>query len=104
MVVFTKVRSMTDPVRKNQRRGKLNCLLASFLGADADRVFDGTDKNFAVADLPGFGGFDNGLYGRSDLAISQDDFDFYLGQEVDGIFAAPIDFGMAFLPAETLDL
>ena len=58
----TTVRLTTDPFRKT-RRGKLNCLLASFLGSDPDRVFDGTDKNFTVANLARFGCFNNRVDG-----------------------------------------
>ena len=69
MVVFTKVRLTTDPFRKIQRRGKLNCLLASFFGADADGVLDRTDKNFSIANLSGLGGFYNRIHGSRDLAV-----------------------------------
>ena len=36
--------------------------------------------------------------------VGQDDFDLHLRQEINGVLAAPIDFGVALLPAKTLDL
>ena len=39
---------------------------------------------------------------RRDL-IGQNDFQFYLGQEIDRVFAAAINLGVAFLPTEAFD-
>src|SRR5438105_13627926 len=81
----------------------LDGLLAGFIGADADGVFDGADENFSVADFSGFGGFDDGLDRFGSAAVGDNDFDFDFGEEIDGVFAAAIDFGVAFLTAEAFD-
>ena len=41
-------------------RRALDCALAGLLGADADGILNGVNKDFAVADLAGFGGLDDG--------------------------------------------
>src|SRR5205823_12766612 len=38
------------------------------------------------------------------LLIGQNDFDFYLRQEIDRVFAATVDFSVALLPAKAFDL
>src|SRR5204863_9055184 len=45
-----------------------------------------------------------GLHGARGEALLDDDLDFDLGQEVDHVFGAAIDFGVARLPAEPPDL
>ena len=40
----------------------------------------------------------------STLVVGDDQFDFDLGQEIHGVFAAAIDFGVALLAAEAFDL
>ena len=39
----------------------------------------------------------------SDLLVGHDEFDFDLRQEIHGVFAAAVDFGVALLAAESLD-
>src|SRR6056297_2460074 len=68
---------------------------AVLAGADADRLFDGADENLAV---------DDRLYGGIDLIVVEHDVDLHLGQEVHHIFGPAIEFGMALLTAEPLDL
>jgi len=46
----------------------------------------------------------NCFNGAFDHGIFDHDFNFHLWQEVDDIFGTPIQFGMAFLSAETLGL
>src|SRR6185503_6839951 len=61
-------------------------------------------EHFPVANLACAGRFDDGGHRALDLLVGRHHFDFDLGQEVHGVFAAAIDFGVAFLPAEPLDL
>ena len=56
-----------------------NCLFTGFAGADANDVLNGTHKNFAVTNLAGLGGFDNGFNGGIHQGIGQHHFDFDLG-------------------------
>ena len=81
----------------------LDGLVAGLLGADADGLDHGGDEDLAVADLAGLGGFHDGGDGGIDEGVGDDDFDFDLGQEVHGVFAAAVDLGVAFLPPESFD-
>src|SRR2546421_6015244 len=81
----------------------LNRLLSGFLRANPDGVLDGTDEDLAVADFAGFGGFDDGFYGGCNLAVGQNDFDFYFGKKINRVLAAAIDFSVPFLATKTFD-
>jgi hypothetical protein len=63
-------------------------------------VFDWKDKHFAVADLPGFGRAHHHRDSFLDHVVCEHDFDFHLGQKINGILAATINFGVSFLPAK----
>jgi hypothetical protein len=67
-------------------------------------VVNGGDENLAVADFAGLGRLDDGLTACVGEVVRQHGFDFDLGQEIHGVFAAAINFGVAFLAAKTLDL
>src|SRR5580658_872951 len=57
------------------------------------------NKYFAVADLAGARGGSQGLKQLLATRIADHDFDFQLRQQIHGVFASPIDFFVAFLPA-----
>src|SRR5947199_1184458 len=61
------------------------------------------DEDLAVADLSGFRRGGDGFDGLVDLVGGNGDLDLDLGQEAHGVFGAAIDFGMALLPAISLD-
>src|SRR5680860_41710 len=82
----------------------LKCVRAGFTGANADGLFDMADENLAVADLVGLGGLDDGLDGGVNLVIVQNHINLNFGQEIDNVFSAAIQLGMAFLAAKSLDL
>ena len=42
-------------------------------------------------------------HGQIHQRVSDDDFDFYFGEEIHGVFAAAINFRVAFLAAEPFD-
>jgi hypothetical protein len=93
-----------------QRRGEaiekfrfLNRLVSSLLGADAHRVFHGENEDFSIADFPRLRGGDDRGDGFVGDRVADDDLDFHLGQKIDRVFAAAVDFGVTFLPAETFD-
>src|SRR5574343_1675209 len=73
-----------------------------FAGPDTNDLFEIEDEDLAVADLAGAGGLFDGLDDLIDMLGLDGGFDFHFGQEVDHILGAPIQFGMPFLPAETL--
>src|ERR1017187_2066248 len=84
--------------------GGSNGGFALLFGADAQGLFDGGNKHLAIADLAGLGGSDDRAHGGVGLAVGHDEFDFYFRQEIHGVFAAAIDFGVALLAAKPLDL
>src|SRR5665213_2560934 len=71
-------------------------------GPDANGFLDVGDENLAVADPPGLrraaDGVDRPLY----QVIADHDLDLHLGQKVDDVLRAAIEFGVAFLPSKTL--
>src|SRR5215813_13788668 len=81
-----------------------NGVWATLAGPDADHLVDGCDEDLAVADAPGMRGLLDGLHGALDHRILQHDLDLHLGEEVHDIFRAPVELGMALLPAEALRL
>ena len=84
------------------RLGSLKRFFAHFLGADADGFVHRGDEDLAIADLAGARGLDDGGLDARDEVIGEDDLDLDLWQEIDGVLAAAVDFGMAFLAAKTL--
>ena len=68
----------------------LQCVRTGFTGANANGLFDGADKNFAVANFFRLGSVDDGFDRAVNLVVVQYDFDFHLGQEVDHIFGAAL--------------
>ncbi len=62
------------------------------------------DEDLAVADAAGMGGLLDRLDGALDHRVFHDDLDLHLGQEIDDVFGAAIELGMALLPAEALGL
>src|SRR5438876_11930457 len=90
------------PIRsKSARSHRVGAALA---GADPHRLLDRDHEDLAVADLVGLGGLLDRLDGACGESLLDDDLDFDLGQEVDQVFGAAIDFGVALLPAEAPDL
>jgi hypothetical protein len=73
-------------------------------GSNADRLLNVHDEDLAVPDAPRAGRIFNGLDHIVDEAVFDHDLDLHLGQKVDHIFSAPIEFGVPFLTSEPLDL
>src|SRR6185295_4579406 len=73
-------------------------------GADADGFLDVEDEDLAVADPPGGGGLADRFDRALDQVVVEHDFELHLGQEVDDVFGAAIELGMALLPTEALGL
>ena len=61
-------------------------------------TLDFGDKDFPVADLPGFGRLGDGVNDGLDFIIGDDRG---MGLAIDGILGTAIKFGMPFLPAVT---
>src|SRR5215470_14027384 len=81
-----------------------NGVRASFPCPDADRFLDIEDKNLAISYAAGASSFQDCFHGSIDLFGHEYDFDFHLGQKVDDIFCATVQFGVAFLASEPLGL
>src|SRR2546425_7109765 len=73
-------------------------------GADPMDLLDGENPDFPVADLAGPGGGQDGIHHRLDLVVVDDHLDLDFGHEIDLVFGAAIDLGVAALPAEPLGL
>src|SRR3954463_4315062 len=73
-------------------------------GADAHNMLDGCHEDLAVADLARARRLHDRLDGGLDMVVRYDNFNLHLGQEVDDILGAPVELGMAFLPAKALHL
>src|SRR5512135_1014107 len=73
-------------------------------GADPDCFLDIEDEYLAVADASRARSLLNRIDRGFDAHIVDHDLDFHFGQEIDDIFCATIEFGVAFLAAETLGL
>ena len=84
------------------RSDRSQCVLAGFTGSDADDLLQCGPKDLAVADLAGacggFDGFDDEVEGEAVAPAS----DLDLGQEIDHIFRAAVQLGMAFLASKPL--
>jgi hypothetical protein len=76
---------------------------SGFACPDPNDLLYRLDKNLAVANLSGAGGFDHSVDDLFHSLVTYDDLDLHLWQKVDDIFGPAIQLGMAFLPAETLD-
>src|SRR6201999_2249207 len=72
-------------------------------GADANRMVEVDDEDFAVADLSGLGRRGDRIDGLVDLLGRNRDLDLDLGQEAHRVFGAAIDFRVAFLSAVPFD-
>ncbi len=81
----------------------LNRLRAALIGADADNLFDIGDEDFAVPDFSRLGGMSDRLDRALRPVVGENDFQFHLGQKIDGIFAATINLGVAFLTTKSSD-
>ena len=67
-------------------------------------MFYRQDENFAIADLAGFGGTHDHGHGLLHHIVGEDDFDFYLGEKINGVFAATINLRMPLLTSEAFHL
>ena len=67
-------------------------------------MLDRGDEDLAVADLAGARCLDDRLDRRLDLVLGDNDFDLDLRQEIDDVFGAAVELGVALLAAEALDL
>ena len=60
------------------------------------------DEDLAIADAPGLGGVLNGFYGGLDSIIGDHKLDFDLGQEINDVLRAAIQFRVTLLATKAL--
>ena len=65
-------------------------------GADADDLVEVDDEHLAVADLAGAGGAADRRSAASNISRGDRGLDLELGQEVDDVFGAAVQLGVAF--------
>jgi hypothetical protein len=73
-------------------------------GADADHLLEWRDEDLAVPDPAAVGGVGDGLDHALGVVIAHRHLDPHLGNKIDHVLGAAIDFGMAFLAPEAAHL
>src|SRR5690606_37688079 len=79
-------------------------VVAGLAGADPDRLFDVEDEDLPVADLSGARRGLDRLDGPLDELVGHGGLDLHFRQEIDDVFGAAVQLGVALLAAEALDL
>src|SRR3569833_7483 len=87
-----------DPASSSERG------VVRLAGTNTNDSLDLGDENLAVADLPRFGGLHDGIDDLVDQVAAYRDLVAGLGYEVDHVFGAAIQLGMAALSAISLHL
>lgn len=80
-----------------------NRRLALFSSADTDATLYASDEDLAVTDLTSLRGSHDRLDHVRNLGVSHHNLQLDLRQEVDCVFVATVDFGVAFLSPEAFD-
>src|SRR5262245_62039837 len=78
--------------------------VAALASTNSDRVIDARHEDLAVADAPGMGRAADRLDRLLHHLVLEDELDLHLGQEIDDVFGAAIELGVALLPTEALGL
>src|SRR6201986_3041275 len=84
--------------------GSLDRVQAGLSGSDSNGFLDVGDEDLAVADAAGLGGAEDRLDRAFDQIVADNNLDLHLRQEIDDVFGAAIELGMAFLATEALGL
>src|ERR1700739_3474217 len=72
---------------------------AALVVADANGFVDLRDEDLSVADFAGAGRGEDGLHPFFDPLVDHDHLQLDFGEEVDGVFASPIELRVALLTA-----
>src|SRR5690606_22320275 len=76
--------------------------VAAFLSTDANDFDELVHPDFAVADLAGAAAFHDRVDRLRGHVVTDGNFDFHLGNKIDRVFAAAVDFGVPLLATEAL--
>jgi hypothetical protein len=103
--------SVNSPRKTNRRNSvvinanpSLNCLSVPLVCTNSYDVRQIEDKNLSITDLAGLGRVGDDLDDLVGKRIHHGDFDFYLGDELNGIFGTPINFGVPPLTAKAANV
>eukprot|EP00873_Tetraselmis_striata_P030531 jgi/Tetstr1/450795/TSEL_037831.t1 len=83
---------------------RLEGFVSAFARADSNGLFDRRNENLAVANTTGLRRVADRLDRLVGKLVWDNDLDFDLGQEINDVFGASVEFGMALLTPETLGL
>src|SRR5437764_5056524 len=83
---------------------RLDSVHSGFPRSNPDCFFDIRDENLSVTDAPGLSGSADRLDSFFDHLVTQHNLDFHLGEKIDDVFGAAIEFGMSLLAAEAFGL
>ncbi|SRR6266568_1413937 len=79
----------------------LQGVVAALFVADADGFVNSREKDFAVADFSCLGRMDNRFNNFINPLVAEHDLNLNLGKKINAVFAAPVELGVALLPAVT---
>ncbi len=82
----------------------LHGIRAALTGTDAQGIVNRNNENLAVADATGMRRVANGLDSPVDEIVFGHELDLHLGQEIYNVFSPAIEFRVALLMTESLDL
>src|SRR5271157_2643535 len=106
------VRAMPKPKNKTICRISISFIIvkfwlngggAFFFGPNTHDFLDIGDEDFPVSNLAGLGRTDDGPHRALHAGIRENNLDLDLGQKIDFVLAAAIDFSVAFLASEAFD-
>src|SRR5271166_7070 len=80
-----------------QQTAYLYCVLACFVGPDANRFFDCVHEDLSISDFAGLGRLYDCCRDVFHHAVRKDHFDLDLWHKVEGVFTSTINFCVAFL-------
>ena len=84
-----------------KEKNELDGRFPAFVRADAHHFLQREHEDLAVANLAGLGGLHDRIDGLARGFIRHGDLDLYLREEIHGVFAATVDFGVTFLAAKS---
>src|SRR5580698_7729306 len=90
------------PAGVSRRTSNSDGVYSGFPRPDPDGFFDVRDEDFSIADPPGLGGATDRLNRFFNHVITEHDLDLHLGEKIDHVFGAAIEFGVPFLAPESL--
>lgn len=75
-----------------------------FSSSDADGFLDVGNEDLSIADAAGLRGTADSINRLLDQLIGDDNFNFYLGKEINDVFRAAVELRMTLLASEALGL